>query len=447
MDVRSREFESDGSTNWSSISARINSFQQFPRGEQVWVEQLARAGFYYTGQADQVRCFSCQGTVDTWLAEDTPVSRHRRVSPDCAFLSCVHRGGDVQATDEASEATDFSLRTGDVVDETTYPMVPHMCDEDARFQTFQAWPPSSPVRPRDLAQAGLFYEGQEDRVQCFCCGIQLSQWVSGDDPWTEHSKYSRNCFFILGHDVGNVPSLNGDSLRVSLESFEQRLETFSGKSLPVDTETLSRAGFYSSGEGDRVACFRCGGGLKNWQPGEDPWVEHARHYPGCSFVRAEKGPEFVVSVQLRSPRRSGVAASQETRFSKDGEAENILQLELSRKAVELGLEPMKVERTILENIRKTGQGYFSMNELVNDVLNCTVEGDLEASSESKDENPMEKLEKLQREKQCKVCMDCDISIVFIPCGHLVTCQKCSDSLSKCPICCAEITQKVKTYLS
>uniref|UniRef100_A0AAY4BRA4 Uncharacterized protein n=1 Tax=Denticeps clupeoides TaxID=299321 RepID=A0AAY4BRA4_9TELE len=68
----------------------------------------------------------------------------------------------------------------------------------ARFQTFQAWPPSSPVRPRDLAQAGLFYEGQEDRVQCFCCGIQLSQWVSGDDPWTEHSKYSRNwCGFTV----------------------------------------------------------------------------------------------------------------------------------------------------------------------------------------------------------------------------------------------------------
>lgn len=29
-----------------------------------------------------------------------------------------------------------------------------------------------------------------------------------------------------------------------------------------------------------VLCFRCGGGLKGWQPEEDPWEEHAKHYPG-----------------------------------------------------------------------------------------------------------------------------------------------------------------------
>lgn len=34
------------------------------------------------------------------------------------------------------------------------------------------------------------------------------------------------------------------------------------------------------GEQDHVLCFRCGGGLKGWRPDEDPWEEHARHYPG-----------------------------------------------------------------------------------------------------------------------------------------------------------------------
>lgn len=29
-----------------------------------------------------------------------------------------------------------------------------------------------------------------------------------------------------------------------------------------------------------MLCFRCGGGLKGWQPDEDPWEEHAKHYPG-----------------------------------------------------------------------------------------------------------------------------------------------------------------------
>lgn len=35
-----------------------------------------------------------------------------------------------------------------------------------------------------------------------------------------------------------------------------------------------------AGAGDRVLCFHCGGGVKSWQRGEDPWEEHAKHYPG-----------------------------------------------------------------------------------------------------------------------------------------------------------------------
>lgn len=64
-----------------------------------------------------------------------------------------------------------------------------------------------------------------------------------------------------------------------------------------------------------------------------------------------------------------------------------------------------------------------------------------------DEDPLEKLRKLQRERQCKICMDRDICIVFIPCAHLVSCKECSESLTKCPICCGAITQKIKTYIA
>lgn len=34
------------------------------------------------------------------------------------------------------------------------------------------------------------------------------------------------------------------------------------------------------GTEDMVLCFYCDGGLKGWQPEEDPWEEHAKHYPG-----------------------------------------------------------------------------------------------------------------------------------------------------------------------
>jgi len=46
----------------------------------------------------------------------------------------------------------------------------------------------------------------------------------------------------------------------------------------------------------------------------------------------------------------------------------------------------------------------------------------------------EQLRRLQEERTCKVCMDREVSIVFIPCGHLVVCKECAPSLRKCPIC-------------
>lgn len=62
--------------------------------------------------------------------------------------------------------------------------------------------------------------------------------------------------------------------------------------------------------------------------------------------------------------------------------------------------------------------------------------------------PMEEqLRKLQEERTCKVCMDREVSIVFIPCGHLVVCKDCAPSLRKCPICRGTIKGTVRTFLS
>ena len=52
-------------------------------------------------------------------------------------------------------------------------------------------------------------------------------------------------------------------------------------------------GMSVSGTNDQVRCFYCGGGLRHWEPGDDPWIEHARWFPQCGYVRLVKGDEFV----------------------------------------------------------------------------------------------------------------------------------------------------------
>lgn len=396
--------ETDSCVDFSRLNNRVESFQGSTLAQKVPPERLARAGFFFTGTADRVRCFSCSHTVENWHSGDTPVLRHKEVSPSCRFLMCTHRNSLkpaygtplIDTYDEVAEDLQYRLSTGEVVDETPYPKVPHMRNEQTRLQTFSSWPPNASVRARDLAQAGFYYLGQSDRVQCFCCGGKLSDWENGDEPWNEHSKHYPNCFFILGHDVGNVPLLDGAdepmedvvsprnrNVAWDIETFEGRLSSFAGVQHPVSHERLARAGFYSTGQEDKVSCFRCGGGLKDWKPEEDPWEEHAKNYPGCSFVLQEKGEAFVNSIQLRGPQQTSNASIHQNGFS----------------------------------------------------------------ASEKDEDPLKKLRELEREKQCKICMDRDNCIVFLPCGHLVSCEQCSRSLVNCPICCGAITQKIKTYIA
>ena len=44
-----------------------------------------------------------------------------------------------------------------------------------------------------------------------------------------------------------------------------------------------------TGEKDAVRCFHCDGGLSNWVHRHDPFTEHARWFPDCSFIKNVTG--------------------------------------------------------------------------------------------------------------------------------------------------------------
>ena len=54
---------------------------------------------------------------------------------------------------------------------------------------------------------------------------------------------------------------------------------------------------------------------------------------------------------------------------------------------------------------------------------------------------------LKEQRLCKICMVSDANVVFLPCGHLVSCASCAPALQLCPICRAVIKGTVRTYLS
>ncbi|NXL79490.1 BIR7B protein, partial [Leptocoma aspasia] len=269
-----------------------------------------------------------------------------------------------------------------------------------RLRTFQQWPRSAPVSARDLVDAGFFYVGPRDEVQCFCCGGILKDWRPGDCPITEHLNFFPSCKYLSGEAVGNqemlslqeiLDTVDGQFLSalqgiVSEETAlpnepeypemvteEMRLSTFENwpQNSHMHPEQLARAGFFYTGQGDVVRCYYCDGGVRSWSFGDDPWREHAKWYPECEFLLHSRGREFVSSVQAT--------------FST-----TILPSQLSTE---------------------------------------------------------EQLRRLQEQRMCKVCMDKDVSVVFVPCGHLVACEECALNLRLCPICRAVIQGSVRAFMS
>lgn len=55
--------------------------------------------------------------------------------------------------------------------------------------------------------------------------------------------------------------------------------------------------------------------------------------------------------------------------------------------------------------------------------------------------------RLREARLCKICMDSEVCVVFLPCGHLVTCVNCAHSLADCPVCRQPIKATVRTFLS
>ena len=90
------------------------------------------------------------------------------------------------------------------------------------------------------------------------------------------------------------------------------------------------------------------------------------------------------------------------------------------------------------------------NKLVDSILQLESEHakirakELEKEKEEKNNKIKSqelKIRDLEREKECKICMSSDVSVVFLPCGHAACCYECGESLSYCPICRRKINSK------
>ncbi|XP_062868321.1 baculoviral IAP repeat-containing protein 2 isoform X1 [Trichomycterus rosablanca] len=586
---------------------RISTFAKFPSTAPVTERSLARAGFYYTGVVDRVQCFRCNVTAENWQSGECPAERHKQLSPSCTFIQSLPSTANLlssshsafspprnvtvnvsvvaSAVNQADEQAGYlnmgfgnlapaSPLTSRGVEDVSHQRPsacnnPNMRREQDRLDTFQNWTVTT-ITPTELAKAGFYYLNQGDRVACFSCGGHLSSWEPGDRAVSEHQRHYPHCRFVKGDRADNLPIGSAGGLanisNPAMQLCDERLLTFVNwpARIPVRPDQLAKAGFYYVGRNDDVKCFCCDGGLRCWESGDDPWVEHAKWFPRCEYLLQEKGQEFVHQIQARFPRLfEQLLTNGDSREFVDppvvhlgpGEERSedavMMNTPVVKSALEMGFDRNLVKQTVQSKILTSGENYKTVQELVSDLLsaedekreeerelfaeemasdgftflkkhhaaltqrlksvqslmdhlleenvisqkeydtirNCaTVKlqtGQLidlvltkgnaaaevfrnwikkndvyllrelmaqtnEAASPSQDlsDLPMEEqLRRLQEERTCKVCMDKEVNIVFIPCGHLVVCKECAPSLRKCPICRGLVKGTVRTFLS
>ncbi|XP_039591508.1 baculoviral IAP repeat-containing protein 7 isoform X2 [Polypterus senegalus] len=390
---------------------------------------------------------------------------------------------------------------------------PAMRSERDRLTTFRSWPSNIPVTSRKLAEAGFFFLGSEDKVQCFCCGGILRRWERDDDPMTEHRKHFPTCNFIMGVEVGNIPEavtltpsdavdgqilsqiqrlaveeqvLGGQAAYPEMEEEGSRLSSYHNwpPSASVHPQLLARAGFFYTGHSDNVKCFYCDGGLRNWEEGDDPWREHAKWFPRCEFLLHVRGRDYVSNIQdsyfnatessLSNNNSSEAIATGEITSGQDVvgnlDVPLLLQSPVVQAVLQMGFDYSVVESLVKSKYLLTGLQYNTVSDLVSATLEAEDE-ERQRSDQSREPpeslsqgaggseqrqmdypkesglSQEEQLRQLQEERTCKVCMDKVVSIVFVPCGHLVVCTDCATSLRNCPICRAVIRGSVRAFMS
>uniref|UniRef100_A0A8C0ZVE1 RING-type E3 ubiquitin transferase n=2 Tax=Castor canadensis TaxID=51338 RepID=A0A8C0ZVE1_CASCN len=282
----------------------------------------------------------------------------------------------------------------------------------------------------DLVRADILSMGPEDRTKCLCCDPELSRWAASNGTQQEHHRPHCLCGHVLDQDhvegqiLGQLRPLTGEDEEGAgdvssrgpafpeMGSEELRLASFCDwpPTAGVGPELLAAAGFFHTGQQDKVRCFFCYGGLQSWEHGDDPWTEHAKWFPRCQFLLQSKGRGFVHSIQEACAPLLGS-------WDRREEPQDTVP-RAPPAPVQRGPELLTPGReTQPESAREPGAG-----------------------------DAQEQLQRLQEERMCKVCLDRALSVVFVPCGHLV-CAECAPSLQQCPICRTPIGSCVRTFLS
>ncbi|OWF56466.1 Baculoviral IAP repeat-containing protein 7-A [Mizuhopecten yessoensis] len=432
--------------------SRMASFFSYPYTSEVSAFELAEAGFHYDGQNDEVMCRQCGLRYSGWQKGDDPKKLHMKIFPCCPFFQ--------KGKSENVFMDYFQQRNVLFSGACSKPVnvVAERKREDRTKQQHESEP----------------FSGTEESA--IIAAPNETQTVEQID------QNNREVLSNTGHDsAGHSDTITIQTSTGSLETVSPKYQQFSvlatrltsyrhwPQHLKQRPEDLAKAGLFYEGTNDYVRCFHCAGGLREWDPEDDPFYEHARWFPFCPFMKLIKGDKYIMGVQ------SGTIKPPDVQRDESRQEIDMFEHPAVLSVMELGYNKAILTKAITAYRKRHGTDLCAEKLLPivweieeNDDMDVIPEDDItetkqadhnqeerECESTSEDteltkkgiDELTEENQELREQKICKVCLDEEASIVFLPCGHLVTCPMCASALRKCPVCRTYIRGTVKAIIS
>ncbi|XP_037953728.1 uncharacterized protein LOC119683913 [Teleopsis dalmanni] len=410
---------------------RLATFTNWPN-PNISPESLAKAGFFYLNRSDEVKCAWCKGVIARWEKQDNAFQEHKRFFPNCPR---VQLGPLIEMTNDGIR--DLGIQ------QISPPKMPKFSSLDTRLRTYTNWPIRDVQKPESLAQAGLYYQNVDDQVRCFHCNIGLRSWQKEDDPWFEHAKWYPQCQFVklvkgvnyvqsvqnitkqtsqLQHQASSSVMSIDEAMKTSpvLQALQMGIDIVSIRNATQKHLTLTGRPFDLVEDLVKV--------IFDERKYEDSSEHDENEGAGASIV---KEVSRIINSIFGDVDNSGASSSAET---------NICQLPMSSGTTTANANIISnVSSADTSNDVKTED--TSNNDCKNNI--ATVSDTVTCNSMSLEEENR----KLKDARLCKVCLDDEVGVVFLPCGHLVTCVQCAPSVNHCPMCRTEIKGFVRTFLS
>ncbi|XP_039614257.1 LOW QUALITY PROTEIN: baculoviral IAP repeat-containing protein 1-like [Polypterus senegalus] len=284
---------------------RLNTFENLQSHSSYSPEEMAENGFFDTGVKSSIQCFCCGLVLCMMSVRKDPHMAHLESKPDCDFIKGVEVGNIPKYAVKVQRS-----KPVDVDKASLY------STEEDRLESYKDWPEFSKGDTAALAQAGFYFTGIIDAVQCFCCGGCLAYWEEGDDPWKEHARWFPECKylqaritqeeaeqFIKDYDgfykvlakhyssddwmecqVEDTTEVEGIVTSIFIAE-DCRLDSLKvwpglGKGSPT---ALAKCGFFYSGKGEAVKCIQCGVTITDWEPETTSKDLRRKHSESCPF--------------------------------------------------------------------------------------------------------------------------------------------------------------------